>query len=911
MPNYDLGINIKSQSDTGAIQSIDEALVRLQRAAGDLNQRLASVSQGGGQAERVMASMSGEARSLNDRLLAVSQGARQTGESLEQVGDAGQQAAQGLEQATKAAGDAERAADRAGKGAQASGLQWANVAGALYTVQAAYQTVRRGAELAYQTIREGAELDWGERKFENLARAIGTNGDQLLSTLERTTMGLLSQAEAMRLAADLIGLQLVGTEEEAARLSGVVAGLGMDTNQLVLTLTNQTTARFDQLGVAVGGFEERLKRLEAQGLSTDKAFLWAFIEQAEESMARAGSRADELTGHLDILEATWSDAVVDMKQDAAATAEPIIDWLVEIIEKAREAQNEIDRLNNETPEDRTTSDEWLRFIRETDAVIGTGVKLNLVGQLDEVQATQQEAILNYAKMVDSAEEFEQAMLNGYEPSKRLFQVIPEGAITWSTIYSTATESQREFFREMEIDSLEAFHAWARLQQQAEQADAAMLNSARAWADGFRGPSDAAADYSASLEKLAQDGRSVAQSTQEQDRWFREVEARIEQQARHTALLNAETTDYVYTLERLAQNGREGIETLDLTADEMEAAAAAAAIFDEAVAAADESLLGYFETIRGGGELDYNEIFYNAAIAAGASARAVADLMVAQGQWTQQQADAKVAAAELGTQVEILGATWQSEGLTAEEAALAHEYLTTGLFDNAEAAMRAAEHGSIFAGTLESEVSPSLRTGRDAAQDYGDALGGVPEGVTTQIETPGMEDAKTDADDYYESLINIPEDVTTEVSAPGIDRAIEDARMLGDHLRNIPREVTSTIRVVTFASGGAYDPGQGTYVPPSTDGEDDGGNLPYIPEFAGGTDGWLRVPGPVGAPRLIQVHGGEGLNVSPGGVPAGGGGDTINQYNISLIIDGRKSTLPVTASDAEPFLNAARMLGVAL
>jgi hypothetical protein len=44
------------------------------------------------------------------------------------------------------------------------------------------------------------------------------------------------------------------------RLSGVAAQLGMDVGEMTLALTNQTTRRFDQLGVSVDGFDERLRR---------------------------------------------------------------------------------------------------------------------------------------------------------------------------------------------------------------------------------------------------------------------------------------------------------------------------------------------------------------------------------------------------------------------------------------------------------------------------------------------------------------------------------------------------------------------------------------------------------------------------------------------------------------------------
>ena len=77
--------------------------------------------------------------------------------------------------------------------------------------------------------------------------------------------------EAMALAADLLALGLAKNSDEAVRLAKVQSGLGMDMNQLVL-LTNQTTMRFDALGVSVDGFDEKVKQLKATGMSTNEAF---------------------------------------------------------------------------------------------------------------------------------------------------------------------------------------------------------------------------------------------------------------------------------------------------------------------------------------------------------------------------------------------------------------------------------------------------------------------------------------------------------------------------------------------------------------------------------------------------------------------------------------------------------------
>ena len=74
-------------------------------------------------------------------------------------------------------------------------------------------------------------------------------------------------------------------------------------NQLVLTLTNQTTMRFDALGVSVADFDEKVKALEESGLSAQDAFTEAFLQQAEEQIEKVGSAADTTMGNFMQLEA--------------------------------------------------------------------------------------------------------------------------------------------------------------------------------------------------------------------------------------------------------------------------------------------------------------------------------------------------------------------------------------------------------------------------------------------------------------------------------------------------------------------------------------------------------------------------------------------------------------------------------
>ena len=104
-------------------------------------------------------------------------------------------------------------------------------------------------------------------------------------------------------AGDLMSLGLSKTQDQTVRLSKVIAGLGMDMNQLVLTMSNQTTMRFDQLGVSVDGFEEKVRVLIAAGMDANDAFNEAFLQQAEEQLEKVGNKADETIGTFQRFEA--------------------------------------------------------------------------------------------------------------------------------------------------------------------------------------------------------------------------------------------------------------------------------------------------------------------------------------------------------------------------------------------------------------------------------------------------------------------------------------------------------------------------------------------------------------------------------------------------------------------------------
>ena len=155
----------------------------------------------------------------------------------------------------------------------------------------------------YDVAKQGAELEYTADKFDRLADSIGTTADVLLTELRTATRGTRSDMELMASATDFVALGFAKTKDEAVRLATVAGALNMNMNQLVLTLANQTTMRFDQLGVAVEGFDERLQALKATGMDTNAAFKEAFLQQAEAQIGKVGNAADSTAGDFMRLEA--------------------------------------------------------------------------------------------------------------------------------------------------------------------------------------------------------------------------------------------------------------------------------------------------------------------------------------------------------------------------------------------------------------------------------------------------------------------------------------------------------------------------------------------------------------------------------------------------------------------------------
>jgi hypothetical protein len=239
--------------------------------------------------------------------------------------------------------------------------------------------VGNAIKVAYAAASEGAAIEYAAIKFDRLSQSIGTTSELLLGDLKSATRGMMSDAQLMGSAGDLMALGLAKSHDEAVRLTNVAGALGMNMNQLVLTLTNQTTMRFDNLGVSVDGFTEKVKALEDAGMSANDAFKEAFLQQAEGQIAKVGSIAETSAGQLMMMESAFANLGDAIKLQLATTfAEfaPVItelgDSMTENIRVGQDYKDTMSAIQNLMKTGLVTRTQYKELLREMGVHSGMG-----------------------------------------------------------------------------------------------------------------------------------------------------------------------------------------------------------------------------------------------------------------------------------------------------------------------------------------------------------------------------------------------------------------------------------------------------------------------------------------------------------------------------------------------------------
>lgn len=349
-------------------------------------------------------------------------------ERLRIVLDALNKASDDIKNVRKDIGELSDTTKKADASSKNFGDSWAGVLTGLNSGIAIAQQVVQAVKKVYETAREGAELEYLQSRFDNLTASIGTTSRALLGDMREATQGIYSDSELMASATDFMSLGLAKTHDEVVRLASVSGALNMNMNQLVLTLTNQTTMRFDALGVSVDGFDEKVKELEKSGLSASDAFNEAFLQQAEEQIERVGSAADSSIGDFMRLEAGFKNMSDTFKIQAATVIGPVIKMMADGFEEITTAQVTLTEAQNIGAISATEYKDIMRLVNQ--------------GYLDASDASElvTEKTLEYNAAIDqTAEDMIAASIAGEDYSEAISSV-SDNTITADLAMRSYTET---------------------------------------------------------------------------------------------------------------------------------------------------------------------------------------------------------------------------------------------------------------------------------------------------------------------------------------------------------------------------------------------------------------------------------------------------------------------------------------
>jgi hypothetical protein len=197
-------------------------------------------------------------------------------------------------------GGLDKAADGAKKGAKALGAQ-------LGITAIGFGTVVLGAKAAWAAFEGGAALEKSRDQFDRLTVSINSTGDAMLGKLRAATNGMVSDADLVAQAGQIMKLGLQDTEEGVVRLTAVAGKLGWDMSQVILTMANDSVMRLDALGLSVEAVNEKMRDFMSQGFAKGEAFDMAVIAAGEDAILKVGDAAFTTSGKIDALKTVYTN----------------------------------------------------------------------------------------------------------------------------------------------------------------------------------------------------------------------------------------------------------------------------------------------------------------------------------------------------------------------------------------------------------------------------------------------------------------------------------------------------------------------------------------------------------------------------------------------------------------------------
>lgn len=665
-----------------------------------------------------------------------------------------------------------------------SGLKWTELKSKVDLAKQAFSTAAAAVKVAYGALKEGAELEAARGRFDNLTKTINTTGDALLGKLKEATKGMVSDAELIAGASDIISLGLAKNEGDTVRLATAVSTLGLDMQQVILTFANNSKARLDSLGLSVEGVTQKAAELERQGFQGD-AFDEAVLIGLEEKMELLGDASQTTAGKLAILESSWANLTNQLKEGAAGAVEPAISLLVSLGEYG----DQVDTIIAANVESAKSFEDLVAEAAKIDEVnnIMGGLGTTVTGTSGDVRDGLLDVTRNLATSASGFEEFEAVIASWSAKSQQQFySYLRANNLTIEGFYElerrleshTARQAEEAAAVQASIEALQAkaaalveladeeraaAHGSELLASQSDQLNEQMERTA-AVADG-------AADrmaYLAEQDEIAAAARARLVEAFEasegpindlfaaqedlaaaEGEWVTRTVSTAGQVSAINAQLAADLSGeqkaaYQDILKTVDEGSAEWLAAYsalqnDLTDSQRQALIAQQAdlasqpdslanVYTGDAAAAEEAqarIAAANEAIQ----QSYRETAAEALLAQNGVTEATLDTLVAIGYMTQEQADARLEFANTTTAIETLAASSEYAALTADEQATALNALIEGTAKTAEEAVNLATQQTLV----------------------NDALNAMPKAVVSTVTVRGLDEAGSRIGDLLRQL----------------------------------------------------------------------------------------------------------------------------------------------------------------
>jgi hypothetical protein len=496
------------------------------------------------------------------------------------------------------------------------GAAWKELATPLNQTFDLLNKVEAGVGAVFDAFEQGAEMSRAQSQFENLAESIDSTADALLGRLKDATKGMMSDADLIAQAGQIMSLGLAGTEDEVVRLATVVGELGWDMNQTILTLANNSKMRLDALGLSIEDVDAKTQKFIEAGYDMDKAFDMAVLAAGEEKIALLGSAADTAAGKLKMVK-----TAVENMQNAfiQGAAEGFADSISgdELATGLGDAAENAERLG-------TAIGELVAGAMPIAVKMAEGLAETLsgIGELVQFDDTLKRAM--EAGLITEA---------GADVVEKMYAGITTAGTGDSIQSKAAAEAIIKQLETAMIEQAKQSEAWEKAQQQM-----------------FRGGDNS--NYAATAAEEA--GAATGE-------WFTVG-----------FLEGIQTGGNPYTMGIASQQIEANQAAADLAAEQAEAYAQA---LEEQIAAqmarraetGDAFSTAFADFMDPETAIDFNQVLYDSADAAGASATALATLKIATGELTEEQAQAILQQAAIIDYAERLGEAISSGAVSPEAA----------------------------------------------------------------------------------------------------------------------------------------------------------------------------------------------------------------------------------------------------